>query len=163
MEVSDGAVAPVSGAGGEKKPKSQRDRFELQFTCNLCETRNAHSVSRKAYTKGTVIVTCPNCKATHLVADNLNWIEDDFRNLEDFMAKRGTPVTRVVKGGAAVEAAAAAAGELHDGGDDEAEEPIDRIDGIDEGQAMRIRQAMRARREARAQEKIDGVGGAGPA
>ena len=55
-----------------QKPKSKRDRFELQFTCNMCNGRNSHSVSRHAYNKGTVIVTCPHCNATHLVADNLN-------------------------------------------------------------------------------------------
>ena len=67
----------------QQKPKTKQDRFELQFTCNVCETRNTHSISRHAYTQGTVIVTCPGCNATHLVADNLNWIEDDFRNLEE--------------------------------------------------------------------------------
>ena len=56
----------------EQKPKSKQDRFELQFTCNVCESRNVHSISKHAYTKGTVIVTCPNCNSTHLVADNLN-------------------------------------------------------------------------------------------
>jgi len=56
----------------QKKPKSKQDRFELQFTCNMCVGRNVHSISRHAYSKGTVIVTCPSCNATHLVADNLN-------------------------------------------------------------------------------------------
>ena len=77
------------------------DRFDMQFTCNLCGTRNEHSISRRAYTKGTVIVTCPGCNATHLVADNLNWIEDDFVNLEEYMAKQGTPITRIANDGVA--------------------------------------------------------------
>jgi transcription initiation factor IIE alpha subunit len=66
----------------QQQQKSKSDRFELQFTCNVCEGRNTHSISRHAYEKGTVIVTCPTCNSTHLVADNLNWIEDDFKNLE---------------------------------------------------------------------------------
>ena len=30
-----------------------------------------------------VLATCPGCQSAHLIADNLNWIEDDFRNLEE--------------------------------------------------------------------------------
>ena len=70
------------GVSSQKKPKSKKDRFVLQFTCNVCDGRNTHSVSRHAYTKGTVIVMCPHCNSTHLVADNLNWIEDDVRRTE---------------------------------------------------------------------------------
>ena len=66
IQPFDGPESP------QQKPKSKTDRFELQFTCNMCDSRNSHSISRHAYTKGTVIVTCPSCNATHLVADNLN-------------------------------------------------------------------------------------------
>merc|ERR1719230_2380770 len=94
--AQQGAV--LSSKGPQAKPKTKTDRFELAFTCNVCGGRNSHSISHHAYRKGTVIVTCPGCQATHLVADNLNWIEDDFSNLEEFMEKRGTPVTRVASG-----------------------------------------------------------------
>ena len=84
------------------------DRFDMQFTCKLCDTRNEHSISRRAYTKGTVIVTCPGCDATHLVADNLNWIEDDFVNLE--FIPRGTDTSPIVPALARVFDAALAGG-----------------------------------------------------
>jgi hypothetical protein len=128
----------------ENKPKAMTDRFDMQFTCNLCNMRNEHSISRHAYRKGTVIVTCPGCNATHLVADNLNWIEDDFVNLEEFMAKQGKPVTRIAKDGVAAAAAAAAAPPMA-----EAEEPgaaapsSEKLDGISDDQAARIRDAVR--------------------
>ena len=145
-------------AGGQKKPKTKTDRFEVQFTCNVCEGANAHSISRHAYTKGTVIVTCPHCKAAHLIADNLNWIENDFRNLEEFMEKRGTPVSRVVTDSTAVAATAAAvsraaqapakSGSRAEGGGEE----IDRLDGITEDMALRIRKAVRDRKRRKAEE-----------
>ena len=102
------------------------------------------------------------------MADNLNWIEDDFKNLEEFMKRRGTPVKRVVKEGAAVEAAAAAWAEAweawkawtdtilpitifdHDAAGEELDYvDIDRLDGISPEEALRIHSAVRERRKAR--------------
>lgn len=148
----------------QAKPKTKPDRFELRFTCNVCDALNSHSISRHAYTKGTVIVTCPGCNSTHLIADHLNWIEDDFKNLEEAMAKRGVDVKRVVNDGVAASAASAAMSSLleeegEQGDASEAEPPQDeppapsRIDGIDEDQALRIREAVRAaKRRKREQE-----------
>lgn len=138
-----------------QRPKIKQDRFELQFTCNVCESRNSHSISRHAYTKGTVIVTCPQCNSTHLVADNLNWIEDDFQNLEEFMAKRGTPVTRITTGQEAATAASTAVAALTTEDDEQpegatiSEEAPDAIEGISDEQALRIREAVRAAKRGR--------------
>jgi hypothetical protein len=33
-------------------------KFQLQYTCNICETRNKHSVTRMAYRNGVVIAVC---------------------------------------------------------------------------------------------------------
>ena len=148
------AVAPK----GQQKAKTKTDRFELRFDCNICEKENKHSISRHAYTKGTVLVTCPMCNSTHLIADNLNWIENDFHNLEEFMAKRGQPVTRVVRGGADVDAAQTIAegsttSKVEQPRVSRAEErAVHRIDGISEDQALRIHEAVRAHKRRRAQE-----------
>lgn len=81
-------------------------KFELQYTCNICETRNKHKVSRLAYTKGVVITECKECNTRHLIADNLGWSkywgEHSFEgrnNIEEYMKDvgRGDEVTRVSK------------------------------------------------------------------
>ena len=77
-------------------------KFELQYTCAVCETKNNHRVSRLgkifiksinrfrcknsnlkltifhfiAYTKGVVITVCKGCMSRHLIADNLGWSKD---------------------------------------------------------------------------------------
>jgi hypothetical protein len=85
------------------------DRFDIIFKCNVCGAPNCHSISRKAYTEGTVIVTCPGCKGNHLIADNLGWIEKNgLKNIEQLAAKRGIDVTRLVKDGNGAGAAAKA-------------------------------------------------------
>jgi protein import protein ZIM17 len=142
----------VSSKLPQAKAKTKRDRFEMQFTCNICDAPNSHSISRHAYTKGTVIVTCPGCNSTHLIADNLNWIEDDFKNLEEFMEKRGTPVKRIVNDGVAASAAANAARVGEAGVEADLEEkPLDKVDGISDEQARRIREAVRAHKRKRNQ------------
>lgn len=50
-------------------------KLQLQFTCQKCETRNTHKISRSAYRSGVVIVACQgsNCTAQHLIADHLGY------------------------------------------------------------------------------------------
>ena len=94
-----------SSKQAQSRPKRKTDRFELQFTCNVCDAPNSHSISRHAHAKGTVLVTCPNCNSAHLIADNLNWIEDT-KNLEEYMERQGKPITKLVNDGVAESAAA---------------------------------------------------------
>ena len=144
----------------QSKPKSKRDRFELQFVCNVCDAPNSHSISRHAYAKGTVLVTCPGCQSAHLIADHLEWIEDDFSTLEDYMERRGTPVARLVVDGVA-ESAAANASSTGGGAAPVPEEGeagpwrdprrpwagtmpgVQPLGGITDAQARRIREAVR--------------------
>ena len=132
-----------SSKQAQSRPKRKTDRFELQFTCNVCDAPNSHSISRHAYAKGTVLVTCPNCNSAHLIADNLNWIEDDFKNLEEYMERQGKPITKLVNDGVAESAAAetAAALDALDGG----------VDLDDDG--------ARRRRAARRRGPAEAVGG----
>ena len=176
--IIDAGIA--SSKRPQKKPKTKRERFELQFTCNVCDGPNSHSISWHAYTKGTVLVTCPGCQASHLIADHLSWIEDDFRTLEQYMADRGTPVSRLVTDGAAAAAASAAASEIEERSEDyeeEAEEngvapdprrpwagtkpALKPIAGINDEQAKRIKDAVRKRKtqSRRQQDDEDNEGG----
>jgi hypothetical protein len=68
-------------------------KFQLQYTCKICDTRNAINVTRIAYRKGIVIATCKGCENRHLIADNLNWMsgfdyDSGERNIEQFMENR---------------------------------------------------------------------------
>ncbi|KAK3757485.1 hypothetical protein RRG08_050369 [Elysia crispata] len=65
------------------------------FKCNVCNTRNAQSFSKKSYEEGVVIVKCCNCGSLHLIADNLGWFEDvEGRNIEEILASKGEEVMR---------------------------------------------------------------------
>ena len=91
-EKSDTGRVPMAYVGSAK--------FELQYTCKVCNTRNKNKISRlgkfsesiyfeiivhdqhstfiyifhwKAYRKGVVIAVCKGCKSKHLIADNLGW------------------------------------------------------------------------------------------
>jgi DNL zinc finger len=68
-------------------------KFELQYTCKICETRNVHRVSRAAYTNGVVIAQCKGCQTQHLIADHLGftqlWKKDeDGTTIEEVFAKQ---------------------------------------------------------------------------
>lgn len=83
-------------AAGEKKAVAfVSDKFELQYTCKICDTRNAHRVSRLAYRNGVVITVCKGCDSQHLIADNLGWtdydggFEGDTNTIEDYFVAKG--------------------------------------------------------------------------
>lgn len=82
----DGTSHDVSHIGSE--------RFEIQYTCKVCETRNSHRISRMAYRNGIVITVCSGCLSKHLIADNLGWTKyvggfDGDTNIEEFMKTMG--------------------------------------------------------------------------
>jgi protein import protein ZIM17 len=63
-------------------------KIGLQYTCNQCETRNSHLVSRIAYKNGVVITTCKGCGAKHLIADHLGskgFQDDKAKTIEDVL------------------------------------------------------------------------------
>ncbi|CAD2217216.1 hypothetical protein AGDE_12563 [Angomonas deanei] len=65
------------------------------FTCGVCEHRMVKRFSKHAYTKGIVIVECANCRSRHLIADNLGWLEDDKKNVEDYLREKGEHFVRI--------------------------------------------------------------------
>lgn len=87
QESSEPTKIPVAFVGSKK--------FEMQYTCNVCNKRNSNRVSRLAYTKGVVIVVCKGCGSKHLIADNLGWsnyiggFETGETNIEEFLEAKG--------------------------------------------------------------------------
>jgi hypothetical protein len=61
-------------------------KFELQYTCNVCETKNRVIVSRLAYREGLVIAICKGCQTKHWIADNLDPTLVDT-NIEEYFTR----------------------------------------------------------------------------
>ncbi|KAI8339425.1 DNL zinc finger-domain-containing protein [Chlamydoabsidia padenii] len=68
----------------------------IGFTCQVCQVRSHHLMSKQAYTKGVVLIQCPDCKNRHLIADNLGWFQDSKTNVEDLVKEKGEAVRKVV-------------------------------------------------------------------
>jgi hypothetical protein len=71
-------------------------KFQLQYTCKVCDTRNTHSVTRMAYRNGVVIAVCRGCNSKHLIADNFGWnkyaggfdYDNGITDIEKYMASK---------------------------------------------------------------------------
>jgi len=102
-------------------PGRAEPRLSLTFTCTVtdCGERSTHEFSKRAYTKGIVLVQCPKCKNRwvlfcivsfllfkdffflyrHLIADHLGWFKDStkdgkLRTVEDIVRERGETVKK---------------------------------------------------------------------
>jgi len=69
-------------------------KFQIQYTCKICGTRNSHRVTRLAYREGVVIAQCKSCLNRHWIADHLGWskhteggfdIDNGERDIEQYM------------------------------------------------------------------------------
>lgn len=74
-------------------PTSARHDMAILFTCTVCDTRSAKSMSKNSYENGVVIVRCPSCKNLHLIADRLGWLGEPG-TVESFLAEKGIEVRK---------------------------------------------------------------------
>ncbi|KAF2457535.1 DNL zinc finger-domain-containing protein, partial [Lineolata rhizophorae] len=68
--------------------------YQLTFTCKKCATRSSHRITKQGYHGGTVLISCPGCKARHLISDHLKIFSDRPVTVETILAARGEMVTR---------------------------------------------------------------------
>ena len=72
---------------------SERHNLVMVYTCNVCQTRSAKTMSRQTYEKGVVIVRCFTCKNLHLIADRLGWFGEPG-SVEDFLKEKGVEIRK---------------------------------------------------------------------
>lgn len=58
--------------------KSAGDKMIIMFTCTVCDTRSARTISKQAYNEGIVMVRCACCNNRHLIADRMGVFEDSI-------------------------------------------------------------------------------------
>ena len=91
-----------SSLSNEDKPFVANHKFQIQYTCNICETRNTNTISRIAYRQGVVIARCKGCQNQHLIADHLGWTNyeggfqgNETNTIEDYFANDANNKTNV--------------------------------------------------------------------
>lgn len=86
-----------NGASGSRQKlgsfKVDKPMLMIAFTCKKCDTRSSHTMSKQAYTGGTVLITCPSCKNRHLIADHLKIFRDERVTIEDILKAQGESVS----------------------------------------------------------------------
>ncbi|CAI4727726.1 BDM_1a_G0044610.mRNA.1.CDS.1 [Saccharomyces cerevisiae] len=76
--------------------KVDKPKMMIAFTCKKCNTRSSHTMSKQAYEKGTVLISCPHCKVRHLIADHLKIFHDHHVTVEQLMKANGEQVSQDV-------------------------------------------------------------------
>ncbi|KAI5926631.1 DNL zinc finger-domain-containing protein [Camillea tinctor] len=87
--------APSSNSSdANKRRKLAEPHYQLRFTCVPCSHRSTHVVSKQGYHKGSVLITCPECRNRHIISDHLNIFGERKITVEDLMRERGQLVKR---------------------------------------------------------------------
>ena len=55
----------------QEPPRADEPAYELTFTCKPCSAQSTHRITKHGYHKGSVLVTCPQCKNRHIISDHL--------------------------------------------------------------------------------------------
>ncbi|KAK2743294.1 hypothetical protein FQN55_007487 [Onygenales sp. PD_40] len=87
--LTDSKPARPEEAAQNEQRRAEERAFQITFTCRPCQHRSSHRISQHGYYKGTVLITCPECKNRHIISDHLNIFMDTKATLEDILAVRG--------------------------------------------------------------------------
>ncbi|KAI0164634.1 hypothetical protein GGR57DRAFT_205791 [Xylariaceae sp. FL1272] len=93
--ADDAAASPDAATSSDAIPRKQLEpHYQLTFTCVPCGDRSSHTVSKQGYHKGSVLITCPQCRNRHVISDHLNIFGDRHLTVEDLMREKGQLVKR---------------------------------------------------------------------
>lgn len=83
-----------SPSSAPSTPAQKPSAYELTFTCKPCLHRSTHKISTQGYHHGSVLITCPDCKARHVISDHLKIFAEKSFTIEDLMRQKGHIVRR---------------------------------------------------------------------
>ncbi|CAL9738060.1 mitochondrial protein import protein Zim17p [Monosporozyma servazzii] len=92
--LKNDAAASIPQENKTASVKTETPQLMIAFTCKKCNTRSSHTMSKQAYTKGTVLIQCPGCKNRHLIADHLKIFHDEKINIEDILKAKGENISQ---------------------------------------------------------------------
>eukprot|EP00608_Synchroma_pusillum_P001366 CAMPEP_0198434854 /NCGR_PEP_ID=MMETSP1452-20131203/34979_1 /TAXON_ID=1181717 /ORGANISM="Synchroma pusillum, Strain CCMP3072" /LENGTH=185 /DNA_ID=CAMNT_0044155373 /DNA_START=29 /DNA_END=586 /DNA_ORIENTATION=- len=87
----EGGEQSMSGAL-EQAQKLQRRKLFLSVDCKICGTTNQHFINKQSYENEMVIVVCSGCGGRHLIADQKNKLNLNFKDLSAYYGE--SAVTR---------------------------------------------------------------------
>ncbi|KAI1913273.1 hypothetical protein LOZ53_006346 [Ophidiomyces ophidiicola] len=96
--LTDSTPATSEDSAQNEARRAEEPAYLITFTCKPCSHRSGHRISKHGYHKGTVLITCPNCKNRHIISDHLNIFMDTKSTLEDILAKKGQSLKKVTLG-----------------------------------------------------------------
>ncbi|EPE26172.1 hypothetical protein GLAREA_02084 [Glarea lozoyensis ATCC 20868] len=76
------------------QPKPVKPEYWITFTCTPCSHRSSHKISKQGYHRGSVLITCPECRNRHVISDHLQIFGDKNMTIEDLMKERGQLVKK---------------------------------------------------------------------
>jgi protein import protein ZIM17 len=83
------SVPTVASEGDEAEVQRDTPSYELTFTCKPCLKRSTHRISKQGYHRGSVLITCPQCKNRHVISDHLQMFSDQRLTIEDILKEKG--------------------------------------------------------------------------